>query len=66
MSIRNVYQVIVDEQVVFTGSYRTAISVYNAFDVFNHHRPMACPKLDIIVAFKPNGNNYVKEELFDV
>lgn len=34
MSVRKVYQVLVDGSVVFSGSYRSCLSVYEAFTTF--------------------------------
>lgn len=53
MSVRNVYQVLVDGNVVFSGSYAMACAVYESYEKW---RDSALPDVyvpDVIVAFKP-------------
>ncbi|UNI72397.1 MAG: hypothetical protein [Chaetfec virus UA24_2563] len=53
MSVRKVYRVIVNGETVFSGSYNTAIQVYeslaNTSDLFDDSVPF-----DVALAFKPD------------
>lgn len=53
MSVRKVYQVLVDGNVVFSGSYAMACSVFESFERW---RDFALPDVyvpDVVIAFKP-------------
>lgn len=54
MSVRRVYQVLVDGNVVFSGSYAMSRAVYESFEKW---RAFSLPDVyvpDVVVAFKPN------------
>lgn len=60
MSVRKVYDVLVDGDVIFSGSYKSAIFVYDAvikaFDVYKLSLSdySVVPDYSIVIAFKPS------------
>lgn len=50
MSVRKVYQVIVDSSVVFSGSYASCMSVYESVSRMND---FGLCNVDVSIAFKP-------------
>lgn len=59
MSVRRVYRVFVDGEVIFSGSYAMAMAVYRAFVYFDSF--VDYPDLDIVLAFKPNDKSNSSE-----
>lgn len=65
MSVRKVYRVVVDGEIVFSGSYAMASAVYRAFECFNSLTDY--PDFDVVLAFKPNDkSDSVQGGLLDV
>lgn len=50
MSVRKVYQVIVNSEVVFSGSYASCMSVYGSIVYMND---LKLCSVDVSIAFKP-------------
>lgn len=51
MSIRKVYQVLVDGREVFSGSYAMALAVFESYERWREFSPVPVP--DVVIAFKP-------------
>lgn len=54
MSVRKVYMVIVNGDVVYSGSYASCLSVYDAFSNFFRINFELESTFDISIAFKPS------------
>lgn len=67
MSVRKVYKVNVNGVQVFSGSYKAALDVYQAFVYFSFSFPEAFSNLAISMSFNPVLPDILKKEgLFDV
>lgn len=51
LSVRKVYQVLVDGKEVFSGSYAMALAVYESYERWREFSPVSVPT--VVIAFKP-------------
>lgn len=54
MSVRKVYQVLVDGDVVFSGSYAMCCAVFESYEKWRDIAPSDVRVPDVVIAFKPS------------
>lgn len=64
MSVRKVYNVVVNGVEVFSGSYKAALNVYQSFVNCSIDSPETFSKFEIAISFNPLPANFAKGGLF--